>query len=835
MLPVTLARAAGGGDHEDDRDRDHEQAPAGRDDRGRDRDAAHDIALAPLACETAGEGDRAARDGGPPRGLWLAGDTHVHDDHSSDGSLPRQLSRQTLPGNLAVGDQIAQAERTGLDFLPLTDHRTYDQHWDPQYGSNQLILIPGEEANGSPHAIALGAPDAIVDGANPAGSAAFRHVQQSVWDAHAQLAIWSQAHPDDGEWSNGVPNANASAIGANTVEILNVASDPDAELAYAEDRWNHGFRFGVTAASDDHFREVWDIAGPGRPTTYVFAAERSEQAILDALRAGRTTVSSGPSGPFVTIDADAADGPGFEAMGGDEVSARAGHPMRVRVRIERGTGTTVYVFQSPGKSRGPLATFHPTTADQTFALSVPVPEGASWVRAEVRSPGPTSGIDADPALPDQLRAATSPIFVSTHGDAEPIPEIAIPDPVRMADRARFVAGTRSCLTAFADAATADRTSHVVAEAHVHGRTTVVYRRIDRDRDGQPALFDLTPDARSARFPRVAAAGPDVWVVWQGEGDPALNTSAVFIRHSADGGRRWSRALQLSDGASRANHPALALVSHHHPVVAWSDRADGPFDIRAQVIGVDPRPVNLSAPGKTIDPGLASDTRSAHFPASLFPTVAVSRRGDILVAWQDDRFDPDPLWTGHTPPAGQPASGGTDPDNWEILASVRSPGSLAWDSPVRISADDSASDRHPSVVADRAGAFVAAWDSGALQSSGANLAIRWSRSDDAGRTWSAAAGVAVAPAAMSQRPRLDLDPSGTVRAVWYDSRSSDWRWQVFTATLSAGSTWSAAVPLTSAGNASWPAISQGIVVFTTDRLASRAQRDPSQAIFAVRAE
>src|SRR5215475_227628 len=45
------------------------------------------------------------------RGMWLAGDTHVHDDHSSDGSLPRQLSRQTSPGNLPVGDQIGQAER----------------------------------------------------------------------------------------------------------------------------------------------------------------------------------------------------------------------------------------------------------------------------------------------------------------------------------------------------------------------------------------------------------------------------------------------------------------------------------------------------------------------------------------------------------------------------------------------------------------------------------------------------------------------------------------------------------------------------------------------------
>src|SRR5690349_2250332 len=96
----------------------------------------------------AGLSDKAqARDtpaGTAPKGEWLAGETHAHDDHSSAGSLPRQTSKQTLPGNLSVADQIGQAERTGLDFLPLTDHRTYDQHWDPQWQSSKLILIPGE-------------------------------------------------------------------------------------------------------------------------------------------------------------------------------------------------------------------------------------------------------------------------------------------------------------------------------------------------------------------------------------------------------------------------------------------------------------------------------------------------------------------------------------------------------------------------------------------------------------------------------------------------------------------------------------------------------------------
>jgi len=248
-------------------------------------DSRHDGTFLELAPRECGSGFDApgALQTGSSGGIWLAGDTHVHDDHSSDGSLPRQTSKQTLPGNLPVNDQIGQAERMGLDYVPLTDHRTFDQHWDPKYGSDKLLLVPGEEANGSPHAIVLGASDVVVDGANPPDSAAFRHVQQSVWDAHAQGAVWQVAHPDDGEFDAGVVNANASVVGVNAVEIFNVASNPDAEIDYAENRWNHGFRFGISGASDDHFRELWNVDSPGMPTTWVFSADRSVPGILAAI------------------------------------------------------------------------------------------------------------------------------------------------------------------------------------------------------------------------------------------------------------------------------------------------------------------------------------------------------------------------------------------------------------------------------------------------------------------------------------------------------------------------------------------------------------------------
>jgi predicted metal-dependent phosphoesterase TrpH len=761
-----------------------------------------------------------------PVGHWLAGDTHVHSDHSSDGSLPRQSSDQRLPGNLPVRDQIAEAGRNRLDFLALTDHRTYDQQWDPQWTASGLVLLPGEEANGSPHAIVLGAVDHIVDGANPPQSPAFRHVQQSVWDAHAQDAVWSVAHPDNGEvGADGRPNEYASVLGIDTVEIWNPSSNPDAQIDYAEDRWNRGFRFGVVAASDNHYREYWSLAGPGKPTTWVFAAHRTPGAILSALRAGRTAVSRNVEDAFATIEGDFDHDGVFEAIGGDETIASSASLVQLRVRIRNGIGTTVYVYRSPGRSAGAAALWRPASIDETFLLPVTIEPGHSWFRVEVRAPGELSGLKADPSLPDQLRAATAPIFVSTEAAAVPDPEIALPAPAASADESEPVIEALQGFAGFADVSVADDIPHVVAETHGDGRSRVVYRKLDRAQSG--AIVELSGVSKSARYPKVAASGAHVWVVWQQDD---RSGSTIYIRHSSDGGLTWERAQKVSDGAGRAVHPSLALVSATCPVVAWADNRSGAFDVHARVLCRDPASSNLSAAGKTISEGDASDARSPRFPASLFPSVAVGRAGKIVVAWQDNRFDPDPLWTGHTPRSGEAPDAGTDPDNWEILASVRDLSQPAWQAPVRVSANEDAADRHPSVAVDGSGAMVIAWDTQPLKRSGVNLSIVSRLSTDEGATWSGAKAIGFEPVAMSQRPKLAVGADGVVRAVWYDSRSSDWRWQVFTSHLDANRTWSPAVQLTTAGNSTWPSVSNGTVVFTSDRRAIRAQRELTHEVF-----
>jgi hypothetical protein len=748
-------------------------------------------------------------------GSWLAGDTHVHCDHSSDGSFIRQGTSQQGPGNVSVADQIGEGERMGLDWMPLTDHRTYDQHWDPQWTSSAMLLVPGEEANGSPHATCIGAVDVVVDGANPAASPSHRHVQQSIWEAHAQDASWGIAHPAD------VPAhvENDAVVGADTIETWNRASAMDAEVVFAEGRWNKGFRTGVAGACDCHFREVWGVAGPGMPTTWVLASAQTERAVVDALRAGRTTLSFTPLGAFVTLEADT-DGDGvFEAVGGDELVVPAGHPVVLRIRVQRAPGMKLLVYEAPGRAAVPILDVTVAGVDETHTLSLTMPPRPTWWRAEIRQVGPPSGVSTAPAedvpkQPDQLQAMTSPFFAAPDALATPEPAIPLPPLDGLAAGAVVLGGGWH---GFPDVAVGSDGPHVVAEVHTPGETGVVHR--------SPSGTTTALAHGGARMPKVAVSGRSVWVVWQDERQQLPRNPQVYLAHSTDGGATFGPPTRLSDGRGRQERPAIALLADGRPVVAWQAATGSAIEVLAWIQG-DSAPAVLSAQGKTITPPDPVDSRSARYPASLFPDIAVLADA-VVVSWQDDRNDPNPLWTGTMPPPGSAAAKGTDPDAWEPMVAVRRLSGPSWSPPARVAPDATRADCHPAVGAAADGTLVCAWDSRLLSSSGTSPEIRVATSSDGGTSWTAPVTVDGAPGFFAQRPRLSADPDGALRLVWYDARGTDWRWAVRSAVLTE-SGWRLDGDVLRGGSCTWPAVDRGVVVAATDRAAS-SQRHRRQEI------
>lgn len=770
---------------------------------------------------------------------WLAGDTHVHTDHSSDGSLPRQID-QSNAGNVSVSDQIGFSQLRGMDYLVLTDHRTWDQHYNPEWDSDQLLLIPGEEANGRPHAVVHGSVERVLQ----QRSNDLRALQQSVWDAHAQGAVWFTAHPDrDNTESDGTPLETASAVGIAAVEMWNMARDSDANTAFIENRWNRGFRFGVVGASDNHFRELWPLAGPGRPRTEVLVHAPLEREVIAALRAGHVAVAARGLGPALRLSAEAeVDGETQHFVGGDELTLSPGTPVRVRIDVQGGATGVVRVYRNPGRDAGPVETFPVLSpGSSSFTLDFEAEESPAWIRAELRgldlpdSPLATiEGLADDLAdvdfaaiigtvvsLPGQLRAATTPLFIAPEV-VEPEPEVPLPTADDSDDGAEYLIGSRLAWTGFPDVVEQGGFTHVVAEAHVGGESRIVYRRIDGNGEAEFTRA-LAPGSGAARFPRLAARGETVWVVWQDERNGQLpRRPAVHARVSHDSGDSWDDEIVVRALDGRAERPVVGIDGDGNAVIAWQEiRSGRPFDIWAQVIGVDSEPSNLSGVDKAFNPPDASDTRSARWPASVQAAIAVADDGRIAVGWQDNREDPDPLFTGQ---AGRPS--GTSPDDWNIHVALRGTGGAAWEllPPVGPSME---ANRFPSLAWDASGALHAVWETQELNDSGVTSGIAAAEWNGAG--WGSIARIVEDEDFSAQRPRVVRSAGGALHAAWFDARAADWRWGIAMA-RNDGAGWQQTGLIAAPGNNTWPALSAGNMVFASTRGARRLQRDATQQIF-----
>ncbi len=773
---------------------------------------------------------------------WRKGDLHQHSDHSSDGSLGRQLGDDQAPGNMPLADIIAQAEAAGLDFLPITDHRTHDQHYDPQWESSGLLLITGEEANGSPHATVHGAVAMVDQNARIEGEPDSRVVQESVWLAHSQGAAWVTAHPDDGSVDDdGVPNARADALGVDLVEMWNRASYIEGEIDYVENRWNAGFRFGIAGASDNHFKEFWLLGGgTGRPATEVLTPALTDRALVDALRAGRTGVYAGDAlSPRLRIDADF-DGDGvYEVRAGDEVFVPAGTPGKLRVQVEQGLGNRVLVYAAPGRSAGALAEVVGSSVIgfEDIVLDIVAGDTPTWYRAEMRSLGladPSSLLfgtvlgpyDLDnlfQQLLAQVRAMTSGIFLST-GPVEPQGEFLPPPDSGVDDGAEYALGAPGEFAGFADAAYDAESGrlHVVGEVHDAASTRIEYTV--READGRWRAPLRLDDSGSARFPRVAVAGDRVVVVWQDERAGQIpRRPAIHARSSDEGGAQFGAAVVVQAPDGRAMHPDVALASDGTAHVVWQQIAAGePFDVFHATLGSDgsvSAADNLSREGKVVAAASGLDARSARYPASVRPALAIGADDVPVIAWQDNRFDVDPLWTGQTG-RGE----GTDPDDWQIA--VRSPGQA-----IEFLGAADAADRHVDVLVDNDGRTHLVWTAKPLQAAGANLSLQAAVRASGAEAFAPPQPVGAYAASSARSPRLGLDADGHAQLAWFDSRSADWRWRVMTAAFDNGA-WDAPRLHAGRGVSSWPVPAGPFGAFATTRHAQRLQRDRTQQVYVI---
>ncbi len=256
-------------------------------------------------------------------GVWLKGDLHVHSRHSTDADRS---------DNNSVAKIIAFAQSVGMGFLGITDH---DNHvlgdvahntWtDPEFKSDSLLLLYGAEWT-TPRG------HGNTFSAKPYDHQKFYDVRDqrdaNIIAVKKELGIHVSAnHPAGPKDHFGFSYDLVDAM-----EIWNSAlwsKNANAILIW-EDMLESGRRMPVRGGSDSHRYSKQNYIGT--PTTWVFAANRTSQAVVYALTNGRVSVSANPYAPRVEFYADLDQDGKMDAMMGDNVKS-TGKPVKFRIQL----------------------------------------------------------------------------------------------------------------------------------------------------------------------------------------------------------------------------------------------------------------------------------------------------------------------------------------------------------------------------------------------------------------------------------------------------------------------------------------------------------------------
>ncbi len=206
-----------------------------------------------------------------PDGLtWFAGDFHSHTTHSD--------------GVASIAELTSRAAANGLDFLAVTDHNTVSHHPHlPRVGAAyDVTLVAGQEVTTARgHANAFG-PIGWIDFRQPADT--------WVAEVAARGGLLSVNHPVEGDCSWQHPLTELPPA----LELWHIGWFRDLASTAMWGWWSRWRPDAVVVGGSD-FHTPDQGYPPGTPTTWVAAEDRSPEAILAGVVAGRTAMSWAPS------------------------------------------------------------------------------------------------------------------------------------------------------------------------------------------------------------------------------------------------------------------------------------------------------------------------------------------------------------------------------------------------------------------------------------------------------------------------------------------------------------------------------------------------------------
>jgi predicted metal-dependent phosphoesterase TrpH len=317
----------------------------------------------------------------------MAGDLHVHTVYSHDAFGGPQYDEESevqeaYTAGWTVLEEGAIAASRGLDYIAISDHNNIRAQSDPAWDlwdTNGLLMVPSYENSIGGHAQMIGATQMYDNSAGVPAVAA---------DLRADGGAFQINHPADHEWEDAQGNYAFPGFIPDAVEVWNIGAwiyqppfpatnDHEYPVRFYDSFLDQGAHVAATGGSDSHWRSTTAAQGVGQPTTWVCVERASASGITEGIKAGRTTISHQPpayEGPFAVLEADT-DGDGrYETGLGDTVAPGA----TVRAAVDLAPGANLRIVTD-----GSTTLIDVPIDSPRFKHSFPVPESATWLRAEV--------------------------------------------------------------------------------------------------------------------------------------------------------------------------------------------------------------------------------------------------------------------------------------------------------------------------------------------------------------------------------------------------------------------------------------------------------------------
>ncbi len=289
--------------------------------------------------------------------IWLRGDLQSHTYHSDAKGSLEQL--------------IAKARDLQLGFLAVTDHNTISHH--PHLAAlagDDLLLLYGQEVTTYyGHMNVWGTRRWCDFRAKTAADLA------AIIDlAHTNGGLCSINHPKQGgpAWEYGFD------LPFDTMEVW---QGPwpyrnDESLALWDRLLLAGHKVRVVGGSDYHCPAAADtnLLRLGQPTTWLQVYERSHRGLLEAIYAGRASISAHPTGPRIALTATAENNQVVQM--GELLTLAEGDVVTVTVTVWNGIGYTLQLVVD-----GQVQLQQPLSSAQE-ALTFPV-AATTYLRAEL--------------------------------------------------------------------------------------------------------------------------------------------------------------------------------------------------------------------------------------------------------------------------------------------------------------------------------------------------------------------------------------------------------------------------------------------------------------------